>query len=181
MDKQYKVSIEFEDIKSNKTLKSYFRETKNYDDLSESFKKSSLALLALVLITSIIIGLEDKLFSIKGMVDLIFISILYYLVYIIFYFLQKFKLNRLSKENLIQYYQYLIGEFNVILKDKKLYMKSEWKDITLNLSGCRVKNDEDSIVFIEKSGFIVMFPKNKFENFDEFKEEIISMRGNKNA
>lgn len=180
MDKRYKVTIEFEDIKNNKTLKNLFYDIKEYRAISEIFKKGLLVILLLLLIIGVIFALEDKFFSIECIVDLICITIAYYFIYSLFYFTFKFLFFILNKRFLKEHYKYLIGEFEVELKNKELLMTSEWKDITLILENCSVKINKDYMTFIDKSGFVVMFPKNKFENFEEFKEKIISMRRDKN-
>lgn len=180
MNKHYKVTIDFEDIKNNNNLNKLFFDIKEYKELSKNFRKGLLLILLLLAITSVILGFEDRLFSIKGIVDLVFIAIAYYFIYNLFYFLFKFLFFILNKKFLKEHYKYLIGEFEVELKNKELLMTSKWKDITLKLEKCRVKSNKDFMTLIDESGFVVMFPKNKFEDFEGFKEKIISMRRDKN-
>lgn len=80
MNKHYKVTIDFEDIKNNNNLNKLFFDIKEYKELFKNFRKGLLLILLLLAITSVILGFEDRLFSIKGIVDLVFIAIAYYFI-----------------------------------------------------------------------------------------------------
>lgn len=80
--------------------------------------------------------------------------------------LKKFKW--IKNDYILKKYSYLIGTFDITINNNILTLKSDKKNIRLDLKNISVKNTTDSIILTNKNHFKVLLPVHRLDDKSEF-------------
>ncbi|MDK0981224.1 hypothetical protein ACOT7R_17805 [Clostridium perfringens] len=190
---KYSVTISKEELCDFDFLKNNFKKEKIQGVFKDNIIQVIQALIALSIGFIISFGLIalnmrmdiktillNKIITLSNIDIKIILLILSYLPFIVILFFQIVCLGLFLKFYYRLKYSYLIGTFEIYIKENIIILDSKYRKFFIDLSKCKKKKIDDILVLTKENGFKVLLPIEKIQDGKSLENTIIKMNKGEN-
>lgn len=190
---KYSVTISKEELCDFDFLKNNFKKEKIQGVFKDNIIQVIQALIALSIGFIISFGLIalnmrmdiktillNKIITLSNIDIKIILLILSYLPFIVILFFQIVCLGLFLKFYYRLKYSYLIGTFEIYIKENIIILDSKYRKFFIDLSKCKKKKIDDILVLTKENGFKVLLPIEKIQDGKSLENTIIKINKGEN-
>lgn len=141
----------------------------------------SFGLIALNMNVDVKTILFNKIITLSDLDIKIILLMLNYLPFIVILFFQIFCIGLFFRFYYRLKYSYLIGTFEIYIKENIIILDSKYRKFFIDLSKCEIKKIDDILILTKENGFKVLLPIEKIQDGKSLENTIVKINKGENV